>query len=188
MKQRKGQTKRLLFRLSVKDVVPEIWRKFHTSSEITLAQLHSIVQVLMGWGDRHLYAFVIGAKRYSSPSDVDDDMENRNSIRTKLSKILGKGMNAIFYEYDFGDGWQINLVSEPIADGIHPNRFAECIEGSRRGPVEDSGGSRGYMEKSLIYRNPNHKRYRDIRELIGPDFDPEAFDLARTNTMLKTIG
>jgi hypothetical protein len=188
VKQRKGQTKRLLFRLSVKDVVPEIWRKFHTSSEITLAQLHSIVQVLMGWGDRHLYAFVIGAKRYSSPSDVDEDMENRNSIKTRLSKILVKGSNAFSYEYDFCDKWQINLSSEPIDDGFHGNRLAECIEGSRHGPVEDSGGSRGYMEKALIYRNPNHKRYLDIRELIGPDFDPEAFDLVRTNAKLQAIG
>jgi hypothetical protein len=188
VKQHKGLSNRIVFRLSVKDVVPEIWRRFQASSDITLVQLHSIVQVLMGWGDRHLYAFVIGTKRYSSPSDVDDDIKNRSLIRTKLSNILVNGSNTFTYEYDFGDGWQIKLDSEPIDDDFHANRFAECIDGSRHGPVEDSGGSRGYMEKALIYRNPHHRRYQDIRELIGPDFDSEAFDLARTNAMLKAIG
>jgi hypothetical protein len=188
VKQHKRPPKRMLFRLSVKDVVPEIWRRFQVSSDITLVHLHLILQVLMGWGDRHLYAFVIGAKRYSSPSDADDDMKNRNLIKTKLSSILAEGSNAFTYEYDFGDGWQIKLCSEPIDDGFHANRFAECIDGSRHGPVEDSGGSRGYMEKAQIYRNPQHKRYLDIREMMGPEFDSEAFDLARTNTMLKAIG
>jgi hypothetical protein len=188
VKLHKKLPKRLLFRLSVKDVVPEIWRRFQVSSDITLVQLHSILQILMGWEDRHLYAFVIDAKRYSSPSDVDDDMENRNLIRTKLSSILAEGSTAFTYEYDFGDRWQIELCSEQINAGFHTNRFAECIEGSRHGPVEDSGGSRGYMEKAQIYRNQQHRRYLDIRELIGPDFDPEAFDLARTNAMLAAIG
>jgi hypothetical protein len=43
------------------------------------------------------------------------------------------------------------------------------------------------MEKAQIYRNQQHKRYLDIRELIGPDFDSEAFDLARTNA-IEAIG
>jgi hypothetical protein len=188
MKQQKVLPKNLLFRLSVKGVLPEIWRKFKVSTDITLAQLHSIVQVLMGWGDRHLYAFVIDAKRYSSPSDVDDDVENRSQIKTKLSSILTGNLKAFTYEYDFGDGWQIELCYEPIDDDFQVRRFAECIDGSRHGPVEDSGGSRGYMEKASIYRNPQHRRYQDIREMIGSGFDSEAFDVTRTNAMLKAIG
>ena len=62
--------KNILFRLSVKDVVPEIWRKVLVSSEITLAELHSVLQVLMGWEDRHLYAFVIDGTRYTSPDGL----------------------------------------------------------------------------------------------------------------------
>jgi hypothetical protein len=44
------------------------------------------------------------------------------------------------------------------------------------------------MEKAKIYGNPRHKRYQEIREFIGPKFDPEAFDLEQTNEMLKEIG
>lgn len=179
--------KSILFRLSVRDVVPEIWRKLVVSSDITLAGLHTVLQVLMGWGDRHLYAFVIDTKRYASPSDADEDTTNRDKIRTKLSSIFKGGARSITYEYDFGDRWQVVLSAEPMDEGLHASRFAECVGGSRHGPVEDSGGSRGYMEKAMIYRNPQHKRYLDVRKFIGPNFDPEAFDLVKTNARLKAI-
>jgi hypothetical protein len=179
--------KSMLFRLSVRDVVPEIWRKLVVSSELTLAGLHSVLQVLMGWEDRHLYAFVINAKRYASPNDSDENLENQDKIRTKLSRIFKADAKIITYEYDFGDKWQVVLTAEPMDEGHHLRRLAECIDGSRHGPVEDSGGSRGYMEKALIYRNPRHRRYLDVQKLIGPNFNPEAFDLTETNARLRAI-
>ena len=80
MKQNKAQSQIMQFRLSVKDVKPEIWRKFLVSSDITLARLHTILQVLMGWRNHHLYAFVIDEKRYSPPNEDDDDIGKSNSI------------------------------------------------------------------------------------------------------------
>jgi hypothetical protein len=188
MKQNKAQSRVLQLRLSVKDIKPEIWRRLLVSSDITLARLHSILQIVMGWRDNHLYAFVIDGKRYSPPSEHDEQVGKKNSIRTKLSNIFVKDAKVITYEYDFGDGWEIELCNEPKNDGFQQNQSFECIEGSRHGPVEDSGGSREYMEKAKIYGNPKHKRYQEIRELIGPRFDPEAFDLKRTNEILKKIG
>ena len=187
MKQHKAQSKVLQFRLSVKDVKPEIWRKILVSSDITLARLHSILQVLMGWRDHHLYAFVIDEKRYSPRSEYDE-IGKGNLVRTKLSSVFAKDAKPITYEYDFGDGWEIVLCNEPKDGGLQQNQSAECIEGSRHGPAEDSGGSRGYMEKEKIYGNPKHKRHHEIRKLMGPNFDPEAFDLTQTNEMLKEIG
>ena len=186
MKQNKARSQTLQFRLYVKDVKPEIWRKLLVSSDITLARLHSILQVLMGWRDNHLYAFVINEKRYSPPSE--HDIGKQNSIRTKLSNIFAKDAKAIRYEYDFGDRWEIELCNEPKKDGFQQKQPTECIEGSRHGPVEDSGGSREYMEKAKIYGNPRHKRYQEVRKFIGPMFDPEAFDLKQTNEMLKELG
>jgi hypothetical protein len=43
------------------------------------------------------------------------------------------------------------------------------------------------MEKTEIYKNPQHKLHLEVRKLIGPNFDPEAFDLVQTNEMLKAI-
>jgi hypothetical protein len=187
MKRTKAPSRVLRFRLSVKGVTPEIWRKLQVSSDISLERLHTILQVLMGWRNRHLYAFVVDAKRYSPPHDVDDNIGKGNSVQTKLSSIFAKNIETITYEYDFGDGWEIELRNESGPEDIQRNQPTECIEGSRHGPAEDSGGSRGYMEKARIYGNPHHKRYLEIRALIGPNFDPEAFDLIHTNEILKEI-
>ena len=174
------------FRLSVKDVKPEIWRKLLVSSDITLEKLHTILQVLMGWKNRHLYAFVVNEKRYSPPNEDDDTAKSR-LIQTKLSTLFDERIEAITYEYDFGDGWEIELRTETSNDDLLQDQAARCIEGSRHGPAEDTGGSRGYMEKAKIYGNRQHRRYLEVRKLIGPNFDPEAFDLAQTNEKLKEI-
>jgi hypothetical protein len=186
MKQSKARSQTLQFRLSVKDVKPEISRKLLVSSDTTLARLHAILQVLMGWSDNHLYAFVINGKRYTPPSE--HDIGKQNSIRTKLSDIFAKDAIAIRYEYDFGDRWEIELCNEPKNADFQQRQPTECIEGFRHGPVEDSGGSREYMEKVKIYGNPRHKRYQEVREFIGPKFDPESFELRQINEMLKELG
>ena len=188
MKKTIPHSRMIQFRLSVKGVKPEIWRKLLVSSDITLERLHTVLQVLMGWKNHHLYAFVISQKRYSPPNeDGGDDVGQSNLVHTKLSSISEKSLEAITYEYDFVDGWEIELQNETRTDDVQQNQPTQCIEGSRHGPAEDSGGSRGYMEKARIYGNPQHRRYLEIRKLIGPNFDPEAFDLRQTNEILKEI-
>jgi hypothetical protein len=187
MRQSKARQRPLQFRLSVRHVRPEIWRKLLVPSDITLEKLHSVLQVLMGWTGHHLYAFVIDGKRYSPPHEDDGDGRKRNATAARLSTIFGREAKPITYEYDFGDKWEIELRPEPGADGVRLFRQAECVEGSRRGPVENAGGSREYMEKAEIYNNPHHRRYLEVRRFLGPGFDPEAFDLARTNEMLKAV-
>ena len=184
MRKNRANSRMLQFRVSVKDVKPEIWRKLLVSSDITLAGLHTILQILMGWNGRHLYAFVINNRRYFPPTENVGDTGKSNSVRTRLSSIFTKGNKIITYEYDFGDGWEVELSNEPRNSGFRQNLSTECIEGSRHGPVEDSGGSRDYMEKARIYNNPQHRRHQEIRQSIGPSFDPEAFDLGRINEML----
>jgi hypothetical protein len=187
MKQNKARPPILQFRLSVLDVKPEISRTVLVSTDVTLARLHSILQALMGWQNHHLYAFVIDGKRYAPRHEDDGDVGKANLIGTRLSSLFRKTAKVITYEYGFGDRWEIEIHIESTKDTIGQERSAECIEGRRHGPVEDSGGSRGYMEKVRIYRNPQHKAYQQIREWIGPNFDPEEFDLAETNERLKAI-
>jgi hypothetical protein len=187
MKRHKTPSSTLQFRLSVTGVKPEIWRLLLVSSDTTLAQLHIILQILMGWQARHLYAFVIDGKRYSPPHEDDGNVGKSNLIGTRLSSVLKDSATTITYEYDFGDRWEIELHMAPMPDQVDRKQSAECIEGCRHGPAEDSGGSRGYMEKIQIFSNPEHKRYQQIREKMGPDFNPEAFDLLETNELLKNM-
>jgi len=187
MKQSKARPHMLRFRLSVKNVTPEIWRVFQVSSDITLARLHAVLQVLMGWRDNHLYAFVINDRRYFPAFEDDGETDRKSSILTTLSSIFTDPSECIRYEYDFSDGWELELRSELEQGSLDQDQSTQCVGGSRHGPVEDSGGSRGYMEKAKIYGNPLHKRHLEVRKLIGSNFDPEAFDLVHTNRLLKEL-
>ncbi len=46
-------------RIVLKDVKPPIWRRVHVPGDITLAELHRVIQLAMGWLDYHLHEFVL---------------------------------------------------------------------------------------------------------------------------------
>ena len=53
-------------KLSLDDAKPPIWRRVVVEGEETLAGLHDIIQVAMGWEDCHLHEFTINGKSYGS--------------------------------------------------------------------------------------------------------------------------
>jgi hypothetical protein len=56
----------LIYQLKVvlQGISPMIWRRLLVSGESTIADLHYIVQIAMGWSDDHLHQFRIHGKRY----------------------------------------------------------------------------------------------------------------------------
>src|SRR5215510_7515902 len=54
-------------RVTLKGSKPPIWRRIQVTSATTLAQLHHIVQCVMGWEGYHLYRFEVGGMEYGDP-------------------------------------------------------------------------------------------------------------------------
>ncbi|MHB8425032.1 MAG: IS1096 element passenger TnpR family protein [Gammaproteobacteria bacterium] len=48
-------------------------------------------------------------------------------------------------------------------------------------PPEDCGGPPGYEHLLETLRDPKHEDHEQMREWIGSEFDPEAFDLGKVN-------
>lgn len=95
-----------------------------------------------------------------------------------------KAKSKLRYEYDFGDDWQHDIVVERV-DARSPDEPAiACVAGKRSGPPEDSGGPWGYMETVKAFADESHEDHADIRDWLGDDFDPEAFDIDRINAKL----
>jgi len=46
---------------------PSIWRRLLVPADLTLEQLHHILQLAMGWEDSHLHDFRIGQQRFGAP-------------------------------------------------------------------------------------------------------------------------
>lgn len=49
-------------KVTLRHTRPPIWRRVQVRSDISLLQLHDILQVVMGWTDSHLHQFVIRGK------------------------------------------------------------------------------------------------------------------------------
>ena len=114
----------LLLRITL-DHTP-VWREVVVPENLTLANLHHVIQQAMGWEDRHLYRFEVNGKRYG-PDDLDDD-----SITLKRALKT----NPINYVYDFGDWWEHTVtLMEPVP------KIAETLVVAGHGtcPAEDSG-------------------------------------------------
>ncbi len=183
-----GKKNRLLYQLKVtlEGLHPPIWRRILVWEDATLAQLHRILQIVMGWEDYHLHQFAIGSRVYSVP-DPDDDLYERKVIdegRVRLREVVSRVGTHFEYLYDFGDSWRHDLLLEAIVLPDLGAPYPRCLAGERRTPPEDVGGSSGYEDYLAAMADPGHEEHENMLQWRGP-FDPEAFSLTALNQQLQ---
>ncbi|HUV44440.1 MAG TPA: tetratricopeptide repeat protein [Dehalococcoidales bacterium] len=176
-------------KVTLKGSKPPIWRRLQVPGDISLHNLHLTVQVAMGWTNSHLYRFDIEGEQYGEPHPKDKlhGLARRNSRTTKLSRVVPMGKSKFIYEYDFGDGWEHQIVVEKILPAQAGVSYLVCMTGRRACPPEDCGGVWGYARLLELFSDPTHEEYDEMREWLGGDFNPEEFDLEGTNDALKYL-
>jgi hypothetical protein len=170
----------------LRDIHPPVWRRIQVWEDTTLAQLHAILQIVMGWEDYHLHQFMIGRRLYSVP-DPDDAMYERkvsDESRVPLGEVVPRVGTQFAYLYDFGDNWEHDLMLEAILLPDTTAQYPTCIGGERRTPPEDVGGTHGYEEYLAVLADPEHEEHDNMLQWRGP-FDPEAFSPAQVNQGLR---
>jgi len=105
----------------------------------------------------------------------------------KLKDVVSREKAKFIYEYDFGDGWEHELLVEKILPPTAGQRYPICLKGKRACPPEDVGGIWGYADFLEAIQDPNNPDHEDLLEWIGGSFDPEAFDLEEINRRLQKI-
>ena len=186
-------------KVTLDDSEPAIWRRLLVPENISLYDLHEILQIAMGWTNSHLHEFTIARKNYGDPEDDElDNQGTRNETDYRLNQLYLREKTKFSYLYDFGDNWEHTISVEKIlppdsyptgmlsksAGGI---RYPVCLEGKRACPPDDVGGVWGYANFLQAMADPNHEDHDDYFEWLGGNFDPEAFDLEEVNRNLKTI-
>ena len=154
-------------------------------ADATLAQLHDVLQVAMGWGNCHLHCFRIGDARYG-PVDQGLDLGETDESTVRVAEALATSGRGI-YEYDFGDSWEHQLLVEKVDVPISRRGVAMCTAGKRSGPPEDCGGVWGYANLLEALADPAHEEHEELIEWIGGGFDPERFDKEAVNAVLDHI-
>ncbi len=169
-------------KITLRHVAPPIWRRIEVAADTKLGKLHRILQVVMGWSDSHLHGFHAGRINYGVPEPgFPGDTKNERNVRFEQLAAHGE---KLIYEYDFGDGWEHELKIEKVFPVESAVRYPRCTGGKRACPPEDCGGPPGYEHLLEVLRDPKHEEHKEMREWIGGDFDPEAFDLGDINRAL----
>ncbi|MBK5942076.1 plasmid pRiA4b ORF-3 family protein [Halochromatium roseum] len=180
------QESRKIYQLKVtlKQTKPPIWRRVLVLNRTPLADLHEILQTLMGWTDSHLHQFIVEGQYYGAPSPYDDFMEMADERQYRLDQLLKKEKASMIYEYDFGDGWNHKITLEKILPFDQAQRLPQCLKGKGACPPEDVGGVWGYYAFLDALANPEHPEHDELKEWIGGDFDPDELDLDDINSRL----
>ena len=171
-------------RIVLRGTEPPVWRRLEVPSSLRLDQLHQVLVTAMGWLDYHLHAFEIDARRYGEPDDSFDDDDTLPEEEIVLADLIAAGVKRFRYEYDFGDGWEHDVVVESVtepAPGIH---YPRCTAGERACPPEDCGGIPGFAEFLEAMADPRHPEHDEFRTWCGGEFDPAAFSAEKTSTLL----
>ena len=175
----------LQLKVTLLGVHPPIWRRLLVPGDTTLAKLHLILGVAMGWEDYHLHGFRIGEQRYG-PADYEDAIGDEIDESTvTVAEAFGQRRKGT-YTYDFGDSWEHEIVLEKTTS-TEPQQIALCLAGKRACPPEDSGGTWGYANLLEALGDPEHEEHEEYLEWAGEEFDPEAFDLAAVNAKLQQL-
>lgn len=178
------------FKVTLSHCKPPIWRRILVPGHLSLFKLHDVLQICLGWTDSHLHQFIIGKNYYVNP-DFVEDLGLAKILDERRHKLgaLGLGIGSSFsYEYDFGDGWEHKIKVEKIVPPIeNPPRHPLLLAGKRACPPEDVGGPYGYMEFLKANADPDHEEHEAMQEWLGGDFDPEFFDPAGINEILRNI-
>ena len=122
---------------------PLIWRRLLVLSDTTIAQLHTIVQIAMGWEDVHLHRFRVHGKEYGIYREGGIWFDD-NPFQIALSAFELRPGERFVYEYDMGDFWQHDIRLEQVLLRDPRKTYPVCIAGSGDCPPEDCGGPPGY--------------------------------------------
>ena len=156
---------------------------------IKLSRLHDVIQIAMGWTNSHLHQFVDRRIIYGEPSEMNyPGVEERDERRFSLADIARRKKASFVYEYDFGDGWEHDVVVENgVPASPEEKQRAVCLAGENACPPEDCGGIWGYYDLLEAVNNPEDEEHEELREWLGEGFDPSRFDLQKVNTALSRL-
>ena len=168
---------------------PLIWRTIQVPGNMTLAILHKVIQVCMGWDDTHTHQFLVGKIFYQSGFGIKDMKEELQYDENNFElHQLEEGMQFIFtYLYDGGEGWELEItLEETIRTGLGHD-FPVLIGGERACPPAEVGDVHQYQKLLNDAEAGGRTNRLDLNLPLMEDFDPDSFDLKALKGQLSLI-
>lgn len=172
------------FKVTLQGIEPEIWRRLLVPASYSFWDLHVAIQDAMGWLDYHLHVFRVRHPLTGEAAQIgipnEDAFEGEEAFLPgwviPLVEYFREPGDRADYEYDFGDGWEHDVVLEQVTGRIAKAKYPICLDGARACPPEDCGGVPGFEDMLSILRDPSHEEHESTPEWVGGRYDPAAFD------------
>ena len=169
-------------KITLKGTKPPIWRRIQVPESYTFWDLHVAIQDAMGWEDYHLHEFVFTLPimnikvRIGIPMEDDFDETILPDWDQKIADYFSSETPKAEYTYDFGDGWQHDIILEKILPRKGGVIYPRCVDGKRACPPEDCGGIGGYQELLEAFNSSDPEQHQEAVMWLGEDFEPEDFE------------
>lgn len=180
-----------IVRLDLQGAKPPVWRRLVLPGDLTLPRVHDVIQAAMGWTDSHLHRFRTGrdyrSQHFVTTIDLDEGESGVLEDDVRLDQLVSSQGEALWYEYDFGDGWDHVLQVEEVLD--ERPATARCLGGRMACPPEDCGGMHGYEDLAMWVRSGYDDAqlpevFDDVahaREWLPLEWHPDHFDVGEAN-------
>jgi hypothetical protein len=130
-------------RIDLKYMKPPIWRRLEVPGDLSLDELHQVIQIAFDWQDEHLHAFRTPYGPFGNGNSRFTEYHDPASAT--LEQLLRAEGDTLEYEYDFGDSWRHLIKLEKKLPGV-PGLIPRCTGGRRAAPEEDSEDPWGYLD------------------------------------------
>lgn len=209
----KQPTEREIYQLRIvlRGSSPLIWCRVLVRSAMTLAHLHTLLQIVFAWSDEHLHSFSIHGREYGS--------NEAPTHRVRLRDLRLHRGERFRYVYDFGAYWACDLRLEALLPLTPRRGYPVCIGGQRAAPPEECRGAWSYLERrdqhrvfppleamgvvaealtTLLDADPqttvratlgDFDAFREAVDCLGvyAQFQPDEFDRSAVNTHLHAV-
>ncbi|MBK1882343.1 plasmid pRiA4b ORF-3 family protein [Luteolibacter pohnpeiensis] len=177
----KSSGSRVVVKVFLYGIQPQIWRRFSISTEATFGMLHEAIQAAMGWENKSPHEFRHGkGKRLVDvigPVGLEDQTigEFQDELKITIADYIGRKRLPLrlLYRYDFADEWIHEVVFESKEE-VESESGPKIIEGERACPPEDFGGHFQYMQAlhgEIEWMNPGYEPEVFLPEKV--DFTPK---------------
>jgi len=174
-------------KVTLRQVKPPVWRRIEVASNIKLSELSDVLEAAMGWLGGHLHAFEADGVRYEIPDGESFGFRRPHDERkARLGEVLPAVGSKIRWDYDFGDGWEHDVVAEAIEPVKSDSIYPVCLAGKRACPPDDCGGPWGYGNLLAAISDPTHEEHEELIEWLPLGFDADAFDIDEATETMRS--
>jgi Plasmid pRiA4b ORF-3-like protein len=154
---------------------PPAWRRLRVRADTRLDRLHEIIQAAFAWENYHMHCFSSDGEVFGVP---DSELGFIDECGVGLEELVGGVGDRLRYTYDFGDGWEHDILVEDLLERDAELRYPGLVASRGACPPEDCGGARGYAELKTILADPDDEEHHEMLDWLGLDnaseFDPGA--------------